>query len=111
MCIEFPDVQKRFSIRKTRRDHRTQTRAVSPACRVTVVIVRNQCRLRCGVMSPMATQTVAVPRFNGHSVSIGAGLRGDISPNIGWRVGYDAGIATQGGAVSHGLTAGLRVGL
>jgi hypothetical protein len=64
-----------------------------------------------GVLNPMATQTVAVPRHNGHSVSIGAGLQGDISPTIGWRVGYDASVATQDGAVSHGLTAGLRVGL
>jgi hypothetical protein len=64
-----------------------------------------------GVLNPMATQTVAVPRHNGHSVSIGAGLQGDISPAIGWRVGYDASVATQDGAVSHGLTAGLRVGL
>jgi hypothetical protein len=64
-----------------------------------------------GVMSPMATQTVAVPRFNGHSVSIGAAVQGDIAPTIGWRVGYDASVATQGGEVSHSLTAGLRVGL
>jgi hypothetical protein len=64
-----------------------------------------------GVLSPMATQAVTVPRFNGHSVSIGAGLQGDIAPTIGWRLGYDASVATQGGGVSHGLTAGLRVGL
>jgi outer membrane autotransporter protein len=63
------------------------------------------------VLSPMATQTVSVQRFNGHSVTIGVGLQGDISPTIGWRVGYDASIATRDSAVAHGVTAGIRVGL
>lgn len=65
-----------------------------------------------GVLSPLATQSVVVPRFNSHSATVGLGLQGDVTPTIGWRVGYDANIATRGGgAVSHGVIAGLRIGL
>jgi uncharacterized protein YhjY with autotransporter beta-barrel domain len=64
-----------------------------------------------GVLNPMATQSVAVPRFDGHSVTVGLGLQGDLSPTVGWRVGYDAALATRDGALSHGLTAGIRIGL
>jgi hypothetical protein len=63
-----------------------------------------------GVLSPMATQAVAIPAFDTSSVSVGLGLQGDIAPNVGWRVGYDANIATKGGGVAHAVTAGLRVG-
>jgi len=63
------------------------------------------------VLNPMATQTVTVQRFNGNSVTVGLGLQGDISPTVGWRVGYDASIATGGGAVAHGVTGGVRIGL
>lgn len=64
-----------------------------------------------GVLSPMATQAVTVPRFDGHTVTIGVGLQGDITSAVGWRIGYDANVATKDGAVSHGVTAGVRVGL
>ena len=59
----------------------------------------------------MATQSVTVQRFDGHSVTVGLGLQGDVSPTVGWRVGYDAGLATRDGALSHSLTAGVRIGL
>jgi hypothetical protein len=61
-----------------------------------------------GVIGPMATQTVDVPRFNGHSVTTAFGLQGDVSPTIGWRVGYDANIGTEKGTVLHAVTAGLN---
>jgi hypothetical protein len=64
-----------------------------------------------GVLSPMATQAVAVQRFNGHSVTVGLGLQGDMTSTVGWRVGYDASVATRDGAVSHSVTGGFRVGL
>jgi len=64
-----------------------------------------------GVLSPMATQSVVVPRLNGDSVTVGLGLQGDMTPTIGWRVGYDANIATRDSSVSHAVTGGFWIGL
>lgn len=64
-----------------------------------------------GVLNPMATQSVSVQRLNGHSVTVGLGLQGDITPTVGWRVGYDANIGTRDAAMSHGVTGGIRIGL
>lgn len=63
-----------------------------------------------GVWSSIATKTVAIPTYDTDAVSVGAGMQGDFSPQIGWRIGYDANIATRHGGVAHSVTAGLRVG-
>lgn len=62
-------------------------------------------------VSSVDAPAVSVQRLDGDSVTVGLGLQGDITPVVGWRVGYDAGIATRDGTMSHGLTAGVRIGL
>ncbi|WP_159727070.1 esterase-like activity of phytase family protein [Methylosinus sp. Ce-a6] len=63
-----------------------------------------------GVLSPMATQSILIPTYDRNSVTVGVGAQGDFAPNIGWRIGYDADIATRYGNVAHSVTTALRVG-
>jgi hypothetical protein len=63
-----------------------------------------------GVLSPIATQGVFVPRLTWDSVTIGTAIQGDYTAKIGWRLAYDANIATKGGAVAHAVTGGLKFG-
>ena len=63
-----------------------------------------------GVLSPMATQTILIPTYDRNSVTVGVGAQGDLAPNIGWRIGYDADVATRNGAVAHSVTTAVRIG-
>ncbi|WP_198022762.1 esterase-like activity of phytase family protein [Methylosinus sp. LW3] len=63
-----------------------------------------------GVLSQMATQTILIPTYDRNSVTVGVGAQGDLAPNIGWRIGYDADVATRNGAVAHSVTTAVRIG-
>ncbi|HEY8066522.1 MAG TPA: esterase-like activity of phytase family protein [Methylosinus sp.] len=63
-----------------------------------------------GVLSAMATQPILIPTYDRNSVTVGVGAQGDLTPSIGWRIGYDADVATRDGAVAHSVTTALRIG-
>ncbi|MCJ2045062.1 esterase-like activity of phytase family protein [Methylobacterium sp. J-078] len=59
------------------------------------------------VENAMAGASVVVPFLRGDFVTAGAGLQGSFTEQLGWRLDYQAAIATRTGT-SHGVTAGLR---
>lgn len=59
------------------------------------------------VENAMASASVAVPFLRSDFVTAGAGLQGNLTEQLGWRLDYQAAIGTRAG-LGHGLTAGLR---
>jgi hypothetical protein len=55
----------------------------------------------------MAGATVAVPSLRGDFATAGAGLQGQFTEQLGWRLDYQAAIGTRAG-LGHGLTASMR---
>lgn len=59
------------------------------------------------VQNAMAGTSVTVPFLRGDAVTAAAGLQGNLTEQLGWRVDYQAAIGTRTGT-AHGVTAGLR---
>ena len=59
------------------------------------------------VQNALAASAVPVPFLRDDFVTAGAGLQGNFTAQLGWRVDYTAAVGVRTG-VAHGLTAGLR---